>query len=157
MDIIPSEHSEINLTWENLSVHIDKTLNKCALDNVSGYARAGRVLALMGPSSSGKTTLMTLLGGRPLSGQMKFDSDKGHIYLGKQKIDDKQILIEQCGYVEQPNELGALIDSITVREHLVFQVKIYNYDFFLLYLYIYSFRQCYDCQQQQLVKIVIIE
>jgi ABC-type multidrug transport system ATPase subunit len=118
-----TESSDINLVWENLTVTIDKTTNKSALNNVSGYARAGRILGLMGPSSSGKTTLINLLSGRPLSQQLIFDSHKGNIYLNKQKINDRQILVDQCGFVDQPNELGAQVESITVREHLVFQVK----------------------------------
>jgi len=45
---------------------VDKTLGKFALDNVIGYARAGRILALMGPSSSEKPTLINALSGRSL-------------------------------------------------------------------------------------------
>jgi hypothetical protein len=37
-------------------------------------------------------------------------------------VDDNRLLLEQCGYVEQPSDLGALFQSVSVREHLVFQV-----------------------------------
>jgi ABC-type multidrug transport system ATPase subunit len=66
MNILPVKPSEINVRWENLSVTVDKTLGKFSLDNGSGYARAGRILALMGPSSSEKTTLINALSGRSL-------------------------------------------------------------------------------------------
>ncbi|CAF0812382.1 unnamed protein product [Adineta steineri] len=124
LNTLPIELPEINLRWDNISVVIDKASGRCALDSISGYARPGRILALMGPSSSGKTTLINILSGRPLSRQLIFDSNKGHIYINKQKITDNHILVEQCGYVEQPNELGPLIESITVREHLVFQAML---------------------------------
>jgi len=34
------------------------------LNNVSGYVRPGQLLAIMGPSGAGKTTMLNLLAGR---------------------------------------------------------------------------------------------
>ena len=43
------------VTWKNLSVTLRRK-NTVLIDNVSGVAQSGRVLALMGPSGAGKTT-----------------------------------------------------------------------------------------------------
>jgi len=60
-----------SIEWNNKNIvpvkpTVDKTLGKFTLDNVSGYARAGRILAFMGPSSSEKTTFINALSGRSL-------------------------------------------------------------------------------------------
>ena len=63
---VPEEAGrEVFLTWEDLSVTASSGRAKATviLDNISGYARPGEVLALMGPSSCGKTTLLDALAG----------------------------------------------------------------------------------------------
>ncbi|CUF95774.1 ABC transporter, putative, partial [Bodo saltans] len=60
----------VDFTWENLNYDVQVTgddglpATKTLLHNVSGTARGGRVLAVMGPSGAGKTTLMSGIIGR---------------------------------------------------------------------------------------------
>lgn len=61
---------EIDFTWENLTYKVpveDEHGNisyKTLLYNLSGTAKGGRVLAIMGPSGAGKTTLMGTITGK---------------------------------------------------------------------------------------------
>lgn len=60
----------VDFTWENLKYDVavvgddGKQATRTLLHNVSGTARGGRVLAVMGPSGAGKTTLMSGIIGR---------------------------------------------------------------------------------------------
>ncbi|CUI11977.1 ABC transporter, putative, partial [Bodo saltans] len=60
----------VDFTWENLTYDVQVTGDdgqpamRTLLHNVSGTARGGRVLAVMGPSGAGKTTLMSGIIGR---------------------------------------------------------------------------------------------
>jgi ABC-type multidrug transport system ATPase subunit len=48
------------LTWSSVSLTVD---GRQILEDISGEARAGRLLAIMGPSGAGKTSLLHVLGG----------------------------------------------------------------------------------------------
>ena len=66
----PTLGHAVNFTWENLTYQVpveDKNGNityKTLLFNLSGCAKGGRVLAIMGPSGAGKTTLMGTITGK---------------------------------------------------------------------------------------------
>lgn len=92
------------LVWRNLTL----TLNKggaALIDGVSGTARAGRVLALMGPSGAGKTTLLNSLGNRAPYGKIS-----GEISYGK-----RELTMADLYYVPQSEVFN---DSLTVREQI---------------------------------------
>lgn len=115
-----SSSTNMNITWRNISVSIKSETSEKCLNNVSGYAKTARVLALMGPSGSGKSTLIKLLSGRLLNKNLSLNTNDGRIEINGHQVRDYRLLLERCGYVEPSSELGAFIQSITVREHLVF-------------------------------------
>ena len=57
------------LVWEDVSLTL-KHHDTLLLNKVRGSARAGRVLTLMGPTGSGKTTLINVLGNRAMYGNV---------------------------------------------------------------------------------------
>jgi len=68
----------ITLQWKDINYSVDtydkptKTSNiKTILHSISGYAAAGSMVAIMGPTGSGKTSLLNVLGKfvHPLSRQ----------------------------------------------------------------------------------------
>eukprot|EP01102_Stenamoeba_stenopodia_P013098 TRINITY_DN41_c0_g1_i1.p1 TRINITY_DN41_c0_g1~~TRINITY_DN41_c0_g1_i1.p1 ORF type:complete len:626 (-),score=152.04 TRINITY_DN41_c0_g1_i1:84-1961(-) len=58
----------VEITWKNLTSTITvgrrKKKTRTLLNNVNGYVRPGQLLAIMGPSGAGKTTMLNLLAGR---------------------------------------------------------------------------------------------
>jgi len=69
----------VEITWKNLTSSImvgkrKKKTRRVLLNNVNGYVRPGQLLAIMGPSGAGKTTMLNLLAGRAyhqkISGQV---------------------------------------------------------------------------------------
>ena len=55
---------DITVTWENLWVTVSSgKKKKPILQDLTGYARPGRILAIMGPSGCGKSTLLDALAG----------------------------------------------------------------------------------------------
>ncbi len=81
---------------------------------VSGIAKPGQLVAIMGASGAGKTTLMNILttrrpGTLKVSGEVRVNGSK----MGRN-------INRVAGYVQQ-EEL--FIPSMTTREHLYFHVK----------------------------------
>jgi ABC-type glutathione transport system ATPase component len=73
--VVPSAAADADpralLTWEDVRVTVASGRPPGAsdvriLDGISGYARPGEVLAIMGPSGGGKTTLLHTLAGASL-------------------------------------------------------------------------------------------
>jgi len=93
----------------------NKSQKKELLKNVSGMARPGELLALMGSSGAGKTTLMNSL---------TFRSDRNVTETGVKAINGVPIngtsLTAVSAYVQQHD---LFIGTLTVREHLIFQVS----------------------------------
>ncbi|WJZ84602.1 hypothetical protein VitviT2T_004202 [Vitis vinifera] len=61
----PREEGGVFLTWEDLWVTVSdgKGGSRPILQGLTGYARPGKVLAIMGPSGCGKSTLLDALAG----------------------------------------------------------------------------------------------
>ncbi|KAJ8541532.1 hypothetical protein K7X08_002348 [Anisodus acutangulus] len=81
---------------------------KCILQGVSGSACPGEILALMGPSGGGKTTLLKLL-----SGKVKYDS--GMITYNDQPYNKS--LKQRIGFVLQDD---VVFPNLTVKETLIY-------------------------------------
>ena len=103
------------LQWENIVVKSRDKSKKIILSNVSGSAKSGEMLTIMGSSGAGKSTLLNVLAKRNLKrievdGVIKFDG--AH-------FEDKQC-VHHAGYIQQSDYF---MSSLTVREHLRFQAK----------------------------------
>ncbi|XGW18439.1 hypothetical protein V3C99_002790, partial [Haemonchus contortus] len=85
------------------------------LHEVSGVARAGRLLAIMGSSGAGKTTLLNVLTSRNLSGL----DVNGFVTVDGDRV-SKWRMKEISAFVQQHD---MFIGTLTAREHLRFMAK----------------------------------
>src|SRR5690554_1199066 len=90
-------------------------------DGVSLEIPKGRITAIMGPSGTGKTTLLRLIGGqlRPDSGQVVV---AGH-EVPKLKRKDLYQLREKMGMLFQS---GALFTDLSVYENVAFPLRVHT-------------------------------
>ncbi|GLI63140.1 hypothetical protein VaNZ11_006048 [Volvox africanus] len=105
----PSLRSCLGMRQEEGEVKPQAPKERQILFNVTGEVNPGEVLALMGPSGGGKTSLLTLLGGRStarLEGSVTFNGAKM-----------SKTLKRKLGYVMQDDLLFA---ELTVYETLYF-------------------------------------
>eukprot|EP00741_Cyanophora_paradoxa_P024773 tig00000270_g23916.t1 len=119
------------ITFKNLGYSVKakddsgKTVDKVLLKDITGYVHPGMMIALMGPSGGGKTTLMDVLANRKTGGNIT-----GTVLVnGKPK--DK-FFSRIAGYVEQFDLLLGtqvlilllIINIITVRDAVVFSAML---------------------------------
>ncbi|XP_026329157.1 protein scarlet [Hyposmocoma kahamanoa] len=105
------------LVWRDLSVHIKLKGGKLKrlVNNVSGIAKPGTLVALMGPSGAGKTTLMSALAHRSPVGTVV----DGEIAMNGMPISD--FMHRQSGYMHQDD---IFVDNLTVMEHLSIMARL---------------------------------
>ncbi|VDO47843.1 unnamed protein product [Haemonchus placei] len=84
------------------------------LDNVYGMAAPGEIMAIMGSSGAGKTSLLNVLAHRNL-GDLRF---QGSVKVNQQPV-TKEFMRTACAYVQQDD---CFIGSLTVKEHLMFHI-----------------------------------
>ncbi len=105
------------VAWEDVSYSVNGPLGGGprleVLKGVSGCARGGRLLAVMGASGSGKTSLLDVLCGRKVSG-------RGEQLSGRVLMNGRE-LRERFSYVPQSD---VLLNSATVRETLEFAAQL---------------------------------
>ncbi|KAL5148765.1 ABC transporter G family member 11 [Glycine soja] len=106
---------DITVTWENLWVTVSSgKKKKPILQDLTGYARPGRILAIMGPSGCGKSTLLDALAGR-LSTNIKHT---GKILINGQK---QALAYGTSGYVTQDD---AMLSTLTTGETLYYSAQL---------------------------------
>jgi ABC-type bacteriocin/lantibiotic exporter with double-glycine peptidase domain len=108
------------LTWSHIHVQCRQSKRKpprILLDNLSGIARPGQVLAIMGTSGVGKTTLLKVLSGQD---DPRTTVTNGDVLLdGRITTRSARLSSSLIGLVEQ-NEL--FMETMSLEEHMIFQV-----------------------------------
>nr|UOU03353.1 ATP-binding cassette subfamily G-like 2 [Brachionus rubens] len=127
-----SDTKQITITWKGITVSVPEKrslLNKLKgnkyqvkeprkiLDRVDGLACPNEVLAIMGSSGAGKTTLVNVLNFRNRDG-LKFTGDIRLNGCQVKSIDDVRSV---SSYVQQDD---LFIGYLTVKEHLLFQAML---------------------------------
>ncbi|KAF4528832.1 hypothetical protein B566_EDAN015032 [Ephemera danica] len=114
----------LTLTWRNISVCVTKQRPLLSwgqkpettqiLRNVSGIARAGRLVAIMGASGAGKTTLLATI-----SQRIKGTSSGEICVNGKAMSSEK--MRHMSGFVPQQD---LAVETLTVLEHMEFMARL---------------------------------
>ena len=104
------------LSWDRLTVTAASAGGrKTILDRLSGFVGAGQLLAVMGPTGSGKTTFLNSVAHR-LDADLAY---RGKVrFSGQTWTKDRQ---SQLGFVEQDD---IVIDVLTVRQSLRFAAEL---------------------------------
>ncbi|CAH3891375.1 protein scarlet [Pieris brassicae] len=105
------------LVWRDVTVHIKQKDGKLKrlVNSVNGIAKPGSLVALMGPSGAGKTTLMSALAHRSPIGTVV----DGSIAMNGRAVGDFMHL--ESGYMHQ-DEL--FVENLTVMEHLTIMARL---------------------------------
>ncbi|XP_067138566.1 protein white [Centruroides vittatus] len=116
---------DVILSWNNITAIVEapkrkwffsksskKHEHRYILRDVSGNIGPGQLLAIMGSSGAGKTTLMNVLTSRNLQNVSVY----GKVSVNGYPMDNS--IIGMSGYVQQDD---LFIGTLTVREHLIFQ------------------------------------
>ena len=108
---MPPEHVEGNLVFQDVGFRYDK--DSAALKEISFHCKPGQIVALLGPTGSGKTTLVNLLPRfyEYTSGSLTLDGVELHDY-------PRHFLRQQIGIVEQE----PFLFSRTIRENITYGV-----------------------------------
>ncbi|KAM3961772.1 scarlet [Aphomia sociella] len=113
VDVLGTSHAPrpCTLVWRDLSVHVRQKGGrlKRLVNSVSGIAKPGTLIALMGPSGAGKTTLMSTLAHRSPVGTVI----EGDIAMNGMPVGD--FMHQESGYLHQDD---LFVDNLTVIEHL---------------------------------------
>ena len=103
----------VRVDWENITAtvknrHYKKKLGRIIpVNNVSGYTPPGSLMAIMGSSGAGKTTLMNILAQRNLRGL----EISGDITLNGVPVTSENIM-KLSGYIQQDD---VFVPALTVR------------------------------------------
>ena len=111
---------DVSLTFEQCSVFLRKHgAERALLRGVAGAARGGGVLAIMGPSGAGKTTLVRLLTLEPTGRSVRAEGDV--------RLDGRALTAatyrRRCALVAQNSRHWA---CLTCEEHVAFAVALYQ-------------------------------
>ena len=98
-----------------MSLRLDSKAGTLLVDRISGSARAGRVLAVMGPSGAGKTTFLNAICGRAPYARIS-----GSVTLGEQALSTRHI-----AYVPQTDSLNR---AFTVQQTFALTARLQRAD-----------------------------
>jgi ABC-type multidrug transport system ATPase subunit/ABC-type multidrug transport system permease subunit len=109
----------VDLEWRDIKCTLrSKTSTKEILKGVSGNARSGEFLAIMGSSGAGKTTFLNIISGvTKTKGKVVVN---GSVLANGQEISTINYL-KYIGYVTQDD---VLLDMLTVRESVMFAARL---------------------------------
>ncbi|EPR77731.1 ABC-transporter like protein, partial [Spraguea lophii 42_110] len=111
----------MDVSWQDVDISVPnkgkRVPGKYAhlIKNCSGKARKGKLMAIMGPSGRGKTTMLKALVGRIPSGS----KTKG-VILGDGKERDVNEWMTKSGYVDQDDNI---FESLTVYDTIMYAAK----------------------------------
>ncbi|NP_001243922.1 scarlet [Bombyx mori] len=114
---VPRSPRPCTLVWRDVTVHV-KLKNgrlKRLVNNVSGIAKPGTLIALMGPSGAGKTTLMSALAHRSPFGTVI----DGEIIMNGRPV--CSYVDRESGYMHQDDIFA---ENLTVIEHLTVMARL---------------------------------
>lgn len=118
-DNSPKETQNYLLEWENLNYTIKTKNSKIPiLKGVSGFAKSGEILAIMGSSGSGKTSLLSILANR-IAVQPHLEVT-GSVFLNKVEVKK----LKDTHHVKYVLQEDALFATQTVRESLEFAAQL---------------------------------
>ncbi|CAO3632026.1 unnamed protein product [Cunninghamella blakesleeana] len=103
-----TEHTPTSLTFENICYTVN---GREVLENATGMVRPGEVMAIMGPSGAGKTSLLDILANRTKSGNVS-----GQIYVNGHHLSPRKYK-KLIGYVDQED---TMIPTLTVYETILY-------------------------------------
>lgn len=119
------EWQQVTLSWSDVTVTTTartnckirkETCSKTILNSVSGEVRPGKLVAIMGASGAGKTSLMNVL---------TFRNIRSLAVSGDIKINDRVVNRDQMNdisaYLQQDD---LFLGTLTVREHLLFKASL---------------------------------
>ncbi|KAM5577178.1 hypothetical protein ABKV19_007829 [Rosa sericea] len=111
-----SRKNGISLTWEDLWVGVGdgKSEQKMILQGLTGFAQPGEVLAIMGRSGCGKSTILDALAGMPSSSAQQ----RGKILINGRK---ETLAYGTSAYVTQDD---TLVTTLTVREVVYYSAQL---------------------------------
>ncbi|KAG6442179.1 hypothetical protein O3G_MSEX002217 [Manduca sexta] len=114
---VPHAPMPCTLVWRDLMVHVKVKRGKLKriINNVSGIAKPGTLVALMGPSGAGKTTLMSALSRRSPAGTVM----DGEISMNGRPLGD--FMHQESGYMHQDD---LFVNNLTVLEHLTIMARL---------------------------------
>lgn len=109
---------DVNLSNLCLGVRIKKarvSKEKVILDDISATFKSGKVNAIMGPSGSGKSSLLNLISGRLSSDLINRYTSSGDIFFNNYIVTTNMVN-SICSYVSQDDD--HLLSTLSVRETL---------------------------------------
>jgi len=113
-----NKNDNFDFSFYNISYCISKYgpfgKKQYILQNISAHVPQGKLMAIMGASGAGKSSLLDILAGRVKSGQVT-----GDICVGGVPIDSSYQLIK--GYVLQEN---IMLETMTVHEYVMFSAEL---------------------------------